>query len=109
MRHVSIIVIGVSFMTSLLHLFPVFAQTDDVILRGQDVFHTYKCIRCHSLEGNGGRVGPDLSHVGSYREAAWLGEFLKDPRSLIPQGKQPPFKGTDLEREALAAYLSSLR
>jgi len=109
MRRVLIILISVSFLAGLLNLLPVFAQTDEAILRGQEVFHANKCVRCHLIEGKGGRVGPDLSHVGSLREAAWLGEFLKDPRSLIPQGKQPLFKGTDQEREALVAYLSSLR
>lgn len=103
------IFISVSFLAGLLNLLPVFAQTDEAILRGQDVFHANKCIRCHSIEGTGGKFGPDLSHVGSHREMSWLLTFLKDPRSLIPQGKQPPFKGTDQEREALVAYLSSLR
>jgi len=109
MGRVLIIVIGVSFLAGLLNLRPVFSQTDKAVLQGQDVFQAYKCIRCHSLEGNGGKFGPDLSRVGLRRETAWLLTFLKDPRSLIPHGKQPPFKGTDQEREALATYLSSLR
>jgi len=109
MRRVVIAFIGVSFLAVLLNLLPVFAQTDEAILRGQDVFKANKCMRCHSIEGEGGRLGPDLSHVGSRREATWLLTFLKDPRSVIPQGKQPPFKGTDQEREELVTYLSSLQ
>ena len=102
--------IGVFFFAGLLTGLPAVAeQTDETIQRGQNVFMTNKCSRCHSIEGNGGRMGPDLSHVGSRREAAWLQTFLKDPRSVIPQGKQPPFKGTDQEREELVMYLSSLR
>ncbi|MDH4082502.1 MAG: cytochrome c [Nitrospira sp.] len=109
MRRVFIVFIGVSFLAGLLNLLPVFAQTEEAILRGQNVFKTNKCSVCHSIEGKGGRMGPDLSQVGSRREAAWLHTFLKDPRSVIPQGKQPPFKGTDQEREELVTYLSSLQ
>lgn len=109
MRRVLIAFIGVSFLAVLLNLLPVFAQTDEAMLRGQKVFKANKCMRCHSIEGEGGRLGPDLTHVGSHRETTWLHTFLKDPRSVIPQGKQPPFKGTDQEREELVTYLSSLR
>ena len=35
--------------------------------------------------------------------------FLKDPKSVIPDTKQPPFKGTDEQLEALVAYLMSLK
>jgi len=110
MRRVVIAFIGISFLAGLLTPLPAMAQQmDEAILRGQNVFITNKCSRCHSIEGNGGRMGPDLSHVGSRRETTWLQTFLTDPRSVIPQGKQPPFKGTDQEREDLVTYLSSLR
>ena len=110
MRRVLIAFIGVSFFAGLLTGLPAVAeQTDETIQRGQDVFKANKCMRCHSIEGEGGRLGPDLTHVGSHRETTWLHTFLKDPRSIIPQGKQPPFKGTDQEREELVTYLSSLQ
>lgn len=109
MRGILIFFIGVSSLAGFLNVLPVFAQTDDAILRGQDVFTANKCARCHVIEGNGVKFGPDLSHIGSRRDVSWLLTFLKDPRSLIPQGKQPPFKGTDQEREALVAYLYSLQ
>jgi len=109
MRRVLIVFIGFSFLAVLLNLLLVFAQTDEALLRGRDVFKANKCMRCHSIEGEGGRLGQDLSYVGSRREAAWLQTFLKGPRSVTPQGKHPPFKGTDQEREELVTYLSSLR
>ena len=109
MRRVLIAFIGVSFLAGLLNLLPVFAQTDEAIVRGQNVFKANKCMRCHSIEGEGGKLGPDLSHVGSHREAVWLQTFLKGPQSVTPQGKHPPFKGTDQEREELVTYLSWLR
>lgn len=109
MKRVFLVFISVSLLAGLLNLLPVFAQTDEAILRGQNVFKANKCMRCHSIEGEGGRVGQDLSHVGSRREAAWFHTFLKDPRPVTPKGRHPPFKGTDQEREELVMYLSSLR
>lgn len=64
---------------------------------------------CHTLEGVGGKIGPDLSDVGNKRAAEWIKAFLKDPKSVIPDTKQPPFKGTDDELEAVVTYLISIK
>jgi len=47
--------------------------------------------------------------VGSRKDAEWIKGFLKDPKSVIPDTKQPPFKGTDEQLEALVTYLMSLK
>ena len=76
---------------------------------GKKVYSEMKCAMCHKIEGVGGKTGPDLSGVGSRKDAAWIKGFLRDPKSVIPGTKQPAFKGTDEQLEALVAYLMSLR
>ena len=40
-------------------------STDPAVMQGATLFYQRGCEFCHSIEGNGGRKGPDLSQVGS--------------------------------------------
>ena len=86
-----------------------FAQDAAQIEEGKKVYGEMKCAMCHKVEGVGGKIGPELSGVGSRKEAKWMKGFLKDPKSVIPDTKQPPFKGTDEQLDALVTYLMSLK
>jgi putative heme-binding domain-containing protein len=41
------------------------------------------CARCHKVDGKGGRLGPDLSNVGSSRSLKHLREALEKPDSEV--------------------------
>ena len=101
--------LAISFVGVLLFEMAGFAQEADQIEAGKKVYSEMKCAMCHKIEGVGGKIGPDLAGVGSRKDAAWIKGFLKDPKSVIPGTKQPPFKGTDEQLEALVAYLMSLK
>jgi len=49
--------------------------------RGKEVFAT-QCANCHMLNGQGGKIGPDLSGVGSRDRADILLEILDPNRSV---------------------------
>jgi mono/diheme cytochrome c family protein len=76
---------------------------------GKDVFTAQKCVLCHKIDGSGGVFGPDLTAVGTRRNAAWLYEYLPKPQAAKPENKMPPVavKGQDLDD--LVAYLLSLK
>jgi putative heme-binding domain-containing protein len=44
------------------------------------------CLRCHSVNGTGGIVGPALTEIGARRSAAFLRNTLLDPDSTLPEG-----------------------
>lgn len=47
-----------------------------------------QCLGCHRVNGNGSRVGPDLSDIGSYRRAGELEQSLLDPdASIAPENR----------------------
>lgn len=47
-----------------------------------------QCLGCHRINGNGSRVGPDLSDIGSYRRAGELEQSLIDPdASIAPENR----------------------
>ncbi len=53
--------------------------------KGERLFWTKAdCGRCHTVGVRGGRLGPDLTSVGSRRGAAFLRAVLLNPESEIP-------------------------
>ncbi|MFO0946555.1 MAG: PVC-type heme-binding CxxCH protein [Planctomycetota bacterium] len=44
------------------------------------------CLRCHKIQGRGGEVGPDLSHVGSQQNREYLLEAIVAPNNKIAKG-----------------------
>jgi putative heme-binding domain-containing protein len=56
-------------------------------VRGAKVFHEKaQCTVCHRVWGNGGRIGPDLTGIGSIRSGRDILESLVLPSSTIAQG-----------------------
>jgi cbb3-type cytochrome oxidase cytochrome c subunit len=82
------------------------------------------CRACHVVNGRGGSIGPDLTHVGekapeqydyshlsgSQRTAfAWHVAHLKEPRALVLDTVMPQFNFTTKEAQALAMLVLSWR
>ena len=78
-------------------------------ISGKDIFAAQRCSVCHMIDGSGGVLGPDLTAVGTRRNAAWLYDYLPKPQANKPENKMPPVavKGQDLDD--LVAYLLSLK
>ena len=80
--------------------------------RGEQIFHKKgKCIECHTINGEGGSSGPNLSMVGSKRSREYILQQIKDPKSHNPSTDMPSF-GTRLPEQdinALADYLSGMK
>jgi quinoprotein glucose dehydrogenase len=45
-----------------------------------------QCMRCHKIEGQGGDVGPDLSHISAQKDRHYLLESIVTPNKQIAQG-----------------------
>ena len=55
--------------------------------RGEELYRTKGgCVRCHTINGRGGALGPDLTEVGARRSEAYLREALTDPGAAVPEG-----------------------
>jgi len=57
--------------------------------RGKALFEGKgECLSCHRVNGNGSRVGPDLSEIGSLRRTVELEQSLRDPNAeVLPQNR----------------------
>lgn len=84
-------------------------------LSGAVVYQDKGCDGCHVINGQGGRSGPDLSHIGSQpydglpNTAEFLGKYLEDPQAQNAGALMPPVPMTAAERDALVQYLTSLK
>jgi len=67
----------------------------------------YGCITCHQIGAEGGKVGPELTHVGSRLKASWIYHWIENPKRWIPTVRMPVFKEmTGEDRAAITRYLS---
>jgi cytochrome c oxidase cbb3-type subunit 3 len=49
-----------------------------------------KCRNCHMVNGRGGVLGPDLSHIGSAHTVQYLMTKLRDPNKEVTTGLREP-------------------
>ncbi len=99
------------------------APASEPLARGRQLYRKLDCGRCHVIDGEGGRIGPDLSRIGAVaaeREAgtsaeAYIRRSILDPGAYVvpgfsdvmPRGLARTLSDTD--REALVQFLASHR
>lgn len=76
---------------------------------GQPKIYNQMCIACHSLNGQGGAVGPALDQVGDRKNKEELVLWLTDPLKVKADSKMPKLPLTNEDIKELAAYLSQLK
>src|SRR5579885_3801206 len=54
--------------------------------RGAVIFRNKGCPQCHLVNGEGGRLGPDLTRIGEMRSPDYLRRAIIDPGADVPQG-----------------------
>ena len=73
-----------------------------------------ECTNCHKVDGAGGEIGPDLSHVGARRDAVSIRHKILDPGSSVTKGFEtmagvmPKDFGTRMNATQLEALVSFL-
>jgi mono/diheme cytochrome c family protein len=82
------------------------AAADSQASRGFELFKQ-RCVRCHSINGQGGVIGPDLNapmSILSYRSIHMVKEFIRHP-SLYRHTRMPDHTDlSDDDLDALIAY-----
>ena len=78
--------------------------------QGHEAFIANHCQNCHVVAGQGGAVGPELTHVGSRTTADRLATQIRSPEKVNPNTNMPAFdKLSDADLKALVAYLLTLK
>ena len=68
-----------------------------------------RCQSCHTINGNGGDMAPDLTFEGSAVQRKWLLDFMNNPNTLRPMliRRMPKFNLSDAEIRSLSDYMLS--
>jgi cytochrome c oxidase subunit 2 len=88
--------------------------------QGQQDVTSLACANCHSIRGTAaqGRVGPDLTHVGSRETLAagrlqntptQMSAWLHDPDDFKPGSHMPNLRLTPVQLNDITAYLEGLK
>ncbi len=82
-----------------------------LVATGKKLYEDQGCSGCHSIKGNGGNAGPQLTLEGRQRpEKDWQMEHLIKPASKVPGSTMPAYAQLSKEQiAALAEYMVSLR
>ena len=84
-------------------LTPFSARKAESLLRTQ-----LPCLGCHTLRGEGGAIGPDLTTVRERQSAAYIAAMVEDPQVVVPGSAMPKTAMTPALRDLIVAYLSAL-
>ncbi len=81
---------------------------------GQKVFMDSKCSSCHSVASIGlkkkpNQKAPDLSAVGTKRDAKFVMNYLKKKEAINGAKHLIAFKGDDKDLALLASWLESMK
>src|ERR1019366_5355392 len=74
---------------------------------GKALFVSTGCVACHTMEGQGGKVGPDLSNEAKLgRSSQWLIAQIADPTKHNPATKMPAHQNlTQPQLKGLTDYI----
>ncbi len=99
-----------------------FSATTVFASAGSSLFNSEGCIACHTINGQGGSVGPNLSHVGGKRSLSWIKTQIANPGAHFASGSSVTINGKPYmaimpahkhmpasKLNALADYLESLK
>ena len=79
--------------------------------QGKKLFDSLGCLGCHTVNGQGGSVGPNLSNEGnSGHSDQWLATQIRHPRDNDPQTIMPAFDNLSTNQvNNLVDYLKNLK
>ena len=85
-------------------------QEQMLVERGRDLVEELGCVNCHTTSSPilQGRLGPDLTGIGSRVDSPWLVHWLENPTAFRASAVMPALRG-DQQRRDVASYLASLR
>jgi len=82
----------------------------------EDVIAKYSCGTCHTVAGQTGEIGPNLTKIGKSRNKEYLRQAILDPEAVIAKGfaggMMPAKYGEEMkakELEMLVNYLAGLK
>ena len=102
-------------LTTFAHEFPRSAPPTSSGNPAKEGFLAFRqhCIKCHTINGDGGNVGPELNYpvnVTEYWKEEWLARFIEDPRSIRGYSRMIPFyRDVKNRQEVISSIIAYLK
>jgi mono/diheme cytochrome c family protein len=93
------------------HTLPRSAPASSAAWRGFTTFRT-QCISCHSINGEGGKIGPDLNvpqSIVEYRPVEQIKAYIRNPEVFRHSSMPAHSDLTDAALDELVAYFSTMK
>lgn len=101
-------------LTSMAKLYPLAVPTGAAAgsaeLAGYEIFKN-QCIACHSINGQGGKVGPDLNvprSIVEYRPEEQIKQYIRDPVAFRYTSMPAHQHLSDAQLDAMVAYFRAM-
>lgn len=97
----------VSFAKKFPRMLPSGVRENSKVARGFSVFRE-QCVKCHSVNLQGGEIGPELNipkSITEYRSTRFLRQWLHDPEQFRARARMPSPNLTPKEIDEVIAYL----
>lgn len=73
------------------------------------VMNKKSCLGCHQLDGEGGRIGPNLSRSAFNYSPEWIYAWISNPQALRSGTKMPNLGLDPKEASSITAFLASFQ
>jgi len=82
-------------------------ESAPLLTKGKKLFQKLGCHGCHLADGfqTEAKVGPSLNRIKYKVGAAWLFDWIKEPKKYLPDTRMPNFGLSDEDALAITAYL----
>jgi mono/diheme cytochrome c family protein len=86
----------------------VITTTPDFAADGAALYQKNSCDTCHTINGEGGQIGPVLNGISQRRTEAWTIEHFVNPQKMSPGTPMDAYKFTPAEMQNIVSYLFTL-
>ena len=76
-----------------------------LVAKGKDLVEQHSCGACHKVGERDGGIAPDLTLEGLARDADWIYDHFKEPKSRTADSIMPTFRFPDSDFRAMTAFL----
>ena len=74
---------------------------------GKKAFETVGCYGCHTVEGKGSPLAPNLDRITQKTTADWIYNWIQNPKAFNPEARMPRLRLSSQEAADITAYLVS--